>query len=67
MTVFRGISAFGDSGNEHTARFVDLSLDLPIVVEFFDEPDKVARIVENIQMNIKPRHMLWWDAKVNLD
>jgi len=65
VTVFRGITGFGGSGAEHTSRFVDLSLDLPIVVEFFDDPDKVARIIENIQMNIKPQHMLWWDANVN--
>lgn len=65
VTVFRGISGFGDSDEEHSTRFVDLSLDLPIVVEFFDEPEKVAAIIENIQANIKPRHMLWWNAKVN--
>jgi hypothetical protein len=65
VTVFRGISGYGDSGNVHSSRFVDLSLDLPLVVEFFDEPEKVAGIIENIQTNIKPMHMLWWNAKVN--
>ncbi len=65
VTVFRGITGFGGSGTAHTSRFVDLSLDLPIVVEFFDEPEKVAGIIKNIQMNIKPQHMLWWDAHVN--
>ena len=66
VTVFRGVSGFGDSGEVHSTRFVDLSLDLPIVVEFFDEPGKIAGIIENIQANIKPRHMLWWNAKVNI-
>lgn len=65
VTVFRGITGYGESGNEHTARFADLSLDLPIVVEFFDDPEKVATIIENIQANIKPQHMLWWNANVN--
>ncbi|TPW11379.1 MAG: hypothetical protein FD130_1993 [Halothiobacillaceae bacterium] len=65
VTVFRGISGFGDSGDLHTSRFVDLSLDLPLVVEFFDEPTKVAGILEHIAINIKPRHMVWWSAQVN--
>jgi len=42
LTVFRAMSGFGNSGKWHTAGLVDLSLDLPVVVEFFDEP-KLAR------------------------
>src|SRR6266566_4047516 len=37
VTVFRGISGFGRSGKMHSASLVDLSLDLPLVLEFFDE------------------------------
>jgi len=65
VTVFRGISGFGRSGEMHTAKLVDLSLDLPIVVEFFDESEKVKAILEHISENIKPRHILWWTALVN--
>ena len=38
LTVFRAMSGYGNSGRWHTSNLVDLSLDLPIVVEFFDEP-----------------------------
>ncbi len=65
VTVFRGISGFGDSGAVHTSRLVDLSLDLPIVVEFFDDPVKVTDILEHIKTNFKPRHVIWWPATVN--
>ncbi len=65
VTVFRGIAGFGASGKLHTAKLVDLSLDLPIIVEFFDEPDKVAAILEHLGESIKPGHMLSWDARVN--
>ena len=41
VTVFRAMSGFGGSGVIHTASLVDLSLDLPVTVEFFDSPDKV--------------------------
>lgn len=66
VTVFRGISGFGGSGVVHTSAAVDLMMDLPLVVEFFDEPDKVANILEHLQTNIKPGHMVSWDAKISV-
>jgi hypothetical protein len=67
VTVFRGISGFGESGEMHSARLVDLSLNLPVVVEFFDEPDKVVSIIEHIHNSIKPGHIIHWTAYVNED
>src|SRR3569623_1867650 len=49
VTVFRGISGFGESGEIQAARLLDLSLSLPIGVEFFDEPSKVARIIDQLK------------------
>ncbi len=65
LTVFRGISGFGESGEVHSAKFIDLSLDLPIVVEFFDEAEKVAAILEHLNHIVKPGHMVWWTAQSN--
>lgn len=65
VTVFRGISGYGDSGELHTARLVELSLNLPVVVEFFDTPDKVARIIEHLADTVKPHHILHWHAYIN--
>ena len=65
VTVFRGVSGFGGSGELHTARLVDMSLNLPVVVEFFDAPDKVVSIIEHIQTSIKPGHIIHWTAHVN--
>ena len=65
VTVFRGISGFGESGDIHTASLVNLSLDLPIVVEFFDTPKKIDAVVEHIGSLIKPGHMVWWQVSVN--
>ena len=65
VTVFRGISGFGESGDIHTASLVDLSLDLPIVVEFFDTPEKIEAVVDHIGALIKPGHMVWWQVNVN--
>ncbi len=65
VTVFRGISGYGENGALHTSSFTDLSLDLPLVVEFFDEPDKIENILEHLDNTIKPRHMVKWSAWVN--
>ena len=65
VTVFRGIEGFGDNGRMHTASLVDLSLDLPIVVEFFDVPEKVDNILEHLNTTFKPGHIVCWPARVN--
>lgn len=40
-TVIRGILSYGASTRLHTARLLDISEDLPIIVEIVDKEDKV--------------------------
>ena len=49
VTVFRGISGFGSSGRLHSSSLLDMSLDLPLVIEFFDVPEKVGQILEHLR------------------
>ncbi|MEO8477543.1 MAG: DUF190 domain-containing protein [Actinomycetota bacterium] len=44
-TVLRGIEGFGAASRVHTSRLLELSSDLPIVVELVDTEDKIARIL----------------------
>jgi PII-like signaling protein len=44
-TVFRGVAGFGANSVIHTTRLLDLSSDLPIVVEVVDTPEEVDRLV----------------------
>ena len=67
VTAFRGIAGFGGSGRLHTATLIDVSLDLPVVIEFFDRPQKVAEIMEHLKHELRPGHMVSWPAKANLD
>jgi PII-like signaling protein len=62
VTVFRGISGFGKSGKMHSSSLLDLSLDLPLVIEFFDAPQKVNDILEHISSKIPPGHVVSWPA-----
>lgn len=64
VSVFRAISGFGETGN-HTASLVDLSLNLPLAIEFFDQKDKVEIALEHLSETVKHEHIIFWDAKVN--
>jgi len=65
VTVFRGISGFGRSGVVHSSTLLDLSLDLPVVIEFFDEPRKVQSILTHLKDILPPGHVVSWPARVN--
>ena len=65
VTAFRGIAGFGRSGKMHSASLLDLSLDMPLVIEFFDKPEKVQRIMQDLKELVKPGHMVSWPAKIN--
>ncbi len=65
VTVFRGITGFGASGEYHSSSLMDMSLDLPVVIEFYDEPDKIKSIIDHLNNNIKPGHIVYWPAFVN--
>ena len=65
VTAFRGIAGFGASGQMHSSSLLDLSLDLPVIVEFFDTPEKVEKILEHLSVDVKSGHMVHWSAEVN--
>lgn len=62
VTVFRGIEGFSEDGTIRTESLVGLSLDLPLVVEFFDDPDKAEAIVETLVDKLHLHHIISWPA-----
>jgi PII-like signaling protein len=66
VTVFRGIVGFGKSGKVHSSMLLDMSLDLPLVVEFFDEPHRVESILAHIGRDIDPGHIVSWPATLHI-
>lgn len=44
-TAWRGVTGFGPTSRIRTARILDLSTDLPIVVEIVDEEEKINRFL----------------------
>ena len=67
VTAFRGIAGFGKSGHMHEAGLLDVSLDLPVIIEFFDRPDKVAEVIPLINELVGPGHIVSWPATVNTE
>lgn len=64
VSVFRAISGFGETG-KHSTSLLDLSLNLPLTIEFFDEPQKVEHALEYLSTIIKPEHIIFWTAYAN--
>lgn len=67
VTVYRGIAGFGPTGEVHMSSLTDLSLDLPLVIELFDEPEKIERLMEILSTMVKPGHIISWSGKMNVD
>jgi len=44
VTVLRGISGFGKASKLHTTNLLELSSDLPIVIEIVDKEEKIEEL-----------------------
>jgi len=62
LTVLRGIEGFSGAGETRTAFLVDLSLDLPLVVEFYDEPERAEAIIHSLLRRFPLPHIVSWPA-----
>lgn len=66
VTVFRGITGFGKSGQMHSSGLVDLSLNLPMTIEFFDSKERVIEIIQYLNVFVEPGHIASWPVEVNI-
>ncbi|MCS7277189.1 MAG: DUF190 domain-containing protein [Dehalococcoidia bacterium] len=48
-TVIRGIEGFGANSVIHTSRLLELSSDLPIVIEVADRPEKIEAFLATVR------------------
>lgn len=58
-TVYRGVRGFGASGHEHTSSLLDMSLDLPVVIEFFDAPERARPVIEHLKSVVDEGHVVF--------
>lgn len=64
VTIFRGISGFGRSGEMHSSSLLDMSFDLPVVIEFFDEAVNVTTAMKSLSDLVRPGHVITFDAEL---
>ncbi len=63
FTVFRGIAGGGASGELHNASdILRLAVDLPLVIEFFDQPKVVDAAIKLIRELVPGDHIVCWSA-----
>ncbi len=64
ISLFRAISGFGSTGN-HTTSLLDLSFSLPLIIEFFDHPEKISVALEYLATVVKSEHLIFFTAQAN--
>jgi PII-like signaling protein len=67
VTLIRGIAGYGDDREVHTSSLLSLSLELPLVIEFYDEPEKVKIAIQALQSRLDLKHIVTWSAMAFLD
>lgn len=65
VSVFRAISGYGQT-SEHQSSLMDLSLNLPLIIEFFDHSEKIKAALEHVCTLVKSEHIVFWEAEANV-
>jgi PII-like signaling protein len=63
VTVFRGIAGFGASGEVRADDILRLNVDLPLAIEFFDEPQVAEAAVHLLDGMVPSGHIVSWPAR----
>lgn len=67
VTVIRGIAGYGATGAIHTSSLLNLSLELPIIIEFYDETEKVRCAIEALKAKLDLKHIISWQAEAHVE
>jgi PII-like signaling protein len=67
VTIIRGIAGFGEDRKVHTSYLLTLSLELPLIIEFYDEPEKIKKAIQTLKSRLDFKHIVSWSAMVHND
>ena len=65
-TVLRGIEGYGGSSHIHTARILQLSTDLPVVIELIDTLEKIEAFMPILEAVLEGGLVTQEKAKIRL-
>jgi len=66
-TIFRGIAGFGGHGHIRQTQLLDLSSNLPVVIEFYHKSDKSDELISFVHQQIKNAHIISWDVNLSFE
>jgi len=66
VTVFRGIAGFGRHGDVTSADLLRLNVKLPLVLEFFDDPDTIDAAIQALGDRVPPGHLIQWTVSCKI-
>lgn len=52
-SVFRGLEGYGANSRIHTAKILDLSTDLPVLVEIVDSEEYIAKFLPHLDIMVQ--------------
>lgn len=62
VTVFRAVAGLDESGQVRASDLLRLMVDLPLVVEFFDEPKAIEAVLAALDGLIPKGRIVHWKA-----
>ena len=65
-TIFRGVAGFGIHG-VHQSTLLDLSSQLPVVIELFHKSDDSDELIQFIHEQISNAHIISWDVNLSFE
>jgi PII-like signaling protein len=67
VTIIRGVAGFGEDRKVHTSSLLTLSLELPLIIEFYDAPEKVDKAIQVLKSRLDLKHIISWSAIAFID
>ncbi len=64
VTVLRGIEGYTRGEAIHATSFVDVSFDLPLIIELFDEPERALELMKTLSQRFSLPHIVSWQAQI---
>ena len=65
-TIFRGVVGFGIHG-VHQSSLLDLSSQLPVVIELFHNSNESEELIQFIHEQISNAHIINWDVNLSFE
>ena len=62
VTLLRGVEGFSEDSPTYPPFKADFSVDLPLIIEFYDKPERVEATIQSLTRRFPLRHIVSWTA-----